>query len=45
VSLLEDPSPEVRRQAHATLVTIVGQDLGAGADAADRWRAALVGQR
>jgi hypothetical protein len=45
VALLDDPSPEVRRQVHATLVTIVGQDLGAGSDAADRWRAALNAQR
>jgi hypothetical protein len=41
VVLLEDPSPEVRRQAHATLVAVVGQDLGTGAGAAERWRAAL----
>jgi hypothetical protein len=45
VALLDDPSSEVRRQAHAALVAIVGQDLGAGGDAADRWRAALSAQR
>jgi hypothetical protein len=45
IELLADPSSEVRRQAHASLVAIVGQDLGAGADAADRWRAALTQAR
>lgn len=45
VALLDDPSSEVRRQVHATLVAIVGKDLGAGAGAAERWRAALSAQR
>jgi hypothetical protein len=45
VALLDDASPEVRRQAHATLVAIVGQDLGEGTDSAGRWRAALVAPR
>jgi hypothetical protein len=45
VELLADPSAEVRRQAHASLVVIVGQDLGAGSDAADLWRAALAQPR
>jgi branched-subunit amino acid ABC-type transport system permease component len=45
VALLADPSAEVRRQAHASLVAIVGQDLGAGADAAERWNAALTRPR
>jgi hypothetical protein len=40
VELLEDPAPEVRRQARASLVAIAGEDVGgAGADAAARWRA------
>lgn len=45
VALLDDPSSEVRRQAHATLVALVGQDLGTGGEAAERWRAALGAQR
>jgi hypothetical protein len=45
VALLDDPSSEVRRQVHATLVAIVGRDLGEGSDAAERWRAALSEQR
>jgi hypothetical protein len=37
--LVEDPSPEVRRQAHASLVAIAGRDEGGeGTGAADRWR-------
>jgi hypothetical protein len=39
VELLHDPSPEVRRQARASLVTLAGTDAGgdeAGSDA--RWR-------
>jgi len=40
VQLLEDPSPEVRRQARASLVTLAGTDPGGeGAEAARRWRA------
>lgn len=45
VALLADPSPEVRAQAHASLVAIVGQDHGVGADAAASWRAALARPR
>lgn len=38
--LTEDPSPEVRRQAHASLVAIAGADVGGeGPGAAERWRA------
>ena len=40
VGLLEDPSPEVRRQARASLVALAGEDAGGdGPDAAARWRA------
>lgn len=45
VELLADPSAEVRRQAHASLVALAGRDLGEGAAAADRWRAALAAPR
>jgi len=45
VALLSDPSPEVRRQAHAALVALAGRDLGEGAGAADAWRAALAAPR
>jgi hypothetical protein len=45
VPLLSDSSTEVRRQAHATLVALVGQDHGQGAGAAERWRAALAATR
>ena len=45
VALLADPSPEVRRQAHASLTALLGQDLGEGAGAAERWRAALAPPR
>ncbi|HSM93355.1 MAG TPA: HEAT repeat domain-containing protein [Anaeromyxobacteraceae bacterium] len=45
VALLSDPSPEVRRQAHASLTALVGKDLGEGAAAAARWRAALAQPR
>jgi hypothetical protein len=39
VDLLDDPSPEVRRQAHASLVALAGRDAGGqGAGARDRWR-------
>jgi hypothetical protein len=38
--LLDDPAPEVRRQAHATLVGLAGSDVGGeGPGAAARWRA------
>lgn len=40
IELLDDPAPEVRRQAHATLVALAGADVGGDdADAAERWRA------
>ena len=40
VQLLDDASPEVRRQARASLVLLAGTDAGGeGADAAGRWRA------
>jgi hypothetical protein len=40
VQLLEDSSPEVRRQARATLVALAGTDAGGdGPDAPARWRA------
>jgi hypothetical protein len=39
VALLEDPSPEVRRQARASLVALAGRDAGGeGPDAPARWR-------
>jgi hypothetical protein len=39
-ALLDDPAPEVRRQAHASLVAIAGADVGGdGPGAAARWRA------
>lgn len=41
VTLLEDPSPEVRTQAHRSLVALYGDDVGVGPEAAKRWRAAL----
>jgi hypothetical protein len=38
--LLDDGSPEVRRQAHLALVALAGSDLGgAGPGATERWRA------
>jgi hypothetical protein len=45
VGLLSDPSPEVRRQAHAALVSLVGRDVGEGPESAERWRAALLEAR
>jgi hypothetical protein len=40
VELSEDASPEVRRQARATLVTLGGRDAGGeGPGTAARWRA------
>lgn len=45
IALLSDSSPEVRRQAHASLTALAGRDLGEGADAAGRWRAALAPPR
>jgi hypothetical protein len=39
VQLLEDPSPEVRRQARASLAALAGTDPGGeGNEAARRWR-------
>lgn len=40
IELLEDPSPEVRREARASLVALAGRDAGGGEgpDAAARWR-------
>jgi hypothetical protein len=39
IQLLEDPSPEVRRQARATLTVLAGRDVGGeGRDAVRRWR-------
>lgn len=39
VELLDDPAPEVRRQAHAALVVLAGSDVGGeGPGAAGRWR-------
>ncbi len=39
VALLDDVSPEVRRQATASLVALAGRDAGGeGPDAAERWR-------
>jgi hypothetical protein len=39
IQLLDDPSPEVRRQARATLAVLAGRDVGGeGPDAARRWR-------
>jgi len=39
VALLEDASPEVRRQARASLVSLAGRDEGGeGRDAPARWR-------
>ena len=40
VDLLADSSPEVRRQARESLVSIAGKDAGGdGPDAVRRWRA------
>jgi hypothetical protein len=40
VELLDDPSPEVRRQAHESLVALAGRDAGGtGPGAAERWSA------
>jgi hypothetical protein len=39
VTLLEDRSPEVRRQARLSLVFLAGRDVGGdGSDAPARWR-------
>jgi hypothetical protein len=42
VALLEDAEPAVRREAHASLVTLVGDDVGVGAGALARWQRLLV---
>ncbi len=40
LELLDDRSPEVRRQAGLSLAALAGEDVGGvGPDAADRWRA------
>jgi hypothetical protein len=38
IALLDDESSMVRREAHRSLVTLAGHDVGDGAGAADRWR-------
>ena len=39
VELLDDPAPEVRRQAHAALIAVAGSDAGGeGPGATARWR-------
>ncbi len=39
IELLEDPAPEVRREARATLMVLAGRDVGGeGPDAPERWR-------
>jgi hypothetical protein len=38
VELLDDGSPEVRRQARLSLTSLAGRDVGGGPDAAARWR-------
>ena len=45
VNLLEDPAPEVRRQARTSLVSLAGDDVGGqGPEAASRWRAFWAGR-
>jgi hypothetical protein len=45
LALLDDGSPEVRRQARATLVALAGRDEGGeGGGSSDRWRAYWRGQ-
>jgi len=39
VELLGDGNLDVRRQAHASLVALAGEDLGDGPESAPRWRA------
>lgn len=40
LALLDDPAPEVRRQARSSLVVLAGEDAGGeGVDAPARWRA------
>jgi hypothetical protein len=38
IELLGDRSPDVRREAHASLVALAGVDLGDGLESAPRWR-------
>ncbi len=38
IELLEDGDPEVRREAHASLVAITGVDLGEDPGSRERWR-------
>jgi hypothetical protein len=38
LALLEDPAPEVRREARASLAALTGADGGEGPGAAARWR-------
>lgn len=38
IGLLEDRDPQVRREAHASLVAVTGEDLGQGQEAVARWR-------
>jgi hypothetical protein len=46
VQMLDDPSPRVRRQAHAALVLLAGTDAGGeGPGAATRWRAHFGAER
>ena len=40
IELLDDKDPEVRREAHESLVALTGRDLGEGVGAGKRWRAA-----
>lgn len=39
IELLDDPDPDVRREAHASLVAVTGEDLGEDEGAVARWRA------
>lgn len=42
--LLDDPAPDVRREAHAALVALAGEDVGEGPDASARWRQLWIGR-
>lgn len=44
LALLEDPSPEVRQEARASLGALTGADGGEGPGAAARWRELCVAQ-
>ena len=39
VALLDDGAPEVRREAHATLVLLAGRDVGSAPGSGEAWRA------